>query len=108
MELSDKLPCGYDLHITSGFRCVEYNSNINGSSKYSKHCLGQAIDCHSPGIFLADFLSIAESIEAFYQGGIGVYDGDTLPRLHLDVRMTGKARWYKHNGVFVKSKNLFT
>jgi hypothetical protein len=37
------------IHISSGYRSLELNKAIKGSSKTSQHCLGQAIDIDMDG-----------------------------------------------------------
>ena len=86
-ELRDKL--GGPLTISSGFRCKRYNAAIGGA-KESQHTLGMAADMLVPEGWTPETLAeLAESIDVFREGGIGIYP----TWVHVDVRMTGKARW---------------
>jgi len=97
--LEEIMPRGYDLHITSGYRCRKNNKKSGGVSD-SEHLFGRAIDLYCPQLHILDLLYIALQISSFK--GIGLYIDCKIPRLHLDVRSTTKqARWCKKNGVFV-------
>ena len=105
-ELEELIPLESDIIITSGYRCKEHNFNEGGGT-FSKHLTGQAIDFYITLMDVQDMLLLTESVEYFYNGGIGYYIGDPIDRIHADVRISGKARWYKHKGVFVNHKGLF-
>ena len=79
------------LTITSGFRCNRHNAAVGGADN-SLHTLGMAADVIPPeSISPEQMAAIAEEIDRFKNGGIGIY-----PKwVHLDVRKNGKARWRK-------------
>jgi uncharacterized protein YcbK (DUF882 family) len=79
------------LTITSGFRCNRHNAAVGGADN-SLHTLGMAADVIPPENMSPEQMAvIAEEIDRFKNGGIGIY-----PKwVHLDVRRTGKARWRK-------------
>ncbi len=80
---------GEPLYISSGFRCLTHNRLV-GSSDTSQHAKGYAADILCvPNMSISTMASIAESIHAFNQGGIGQYPSF----LHLDVRLGSPARW---------------
>jgi uncharacterized protein YcbK (DUF882 family) len=82
---------GRPLSITSGFRCRRHNATIGGE-ELSFHTLGMAADVACPdGISPGQLAALAEGIDLFRDGGIGVYPS----WVHLDVRKNGKARWRK-------------
>jgi len=82
--------CKKPLVISSGYRCVPYNSLIGGAIT-SRHTMGTAADVMCPeGMNIFTFFEYALEIPVFKNGGIGVYHN----RLHLDIRGT-EARWYK-------------
>lgn len=100
-ELSNRLVghIGYrvPLVISSGFRCKKHNEEVQKEyddtytpfSSDSRHMYGDAADVFCPPEITVDkFKGIAETIDAFKNGGIGIYSN----RLHLDVRGT-RARW---------------
>ena len=77
------------VHITSGFRCLTYNRTLN-SLDTSQHPRGYAADiARIPNMSIDEMAALAETIDAFQQGGIGRYP----TFLHLDVRQDGSARW---------------
>jgi uncharacterized protein YcbK (DUF882 family) len=77
------------LTINSGFRCNRHNRAIGGAAQ-SFHRLGMAADIACPkGMTPETLAQAAEAIPAFHEGGIGIYPS----WVHLDVRITGKARW---------------
>ena len=79
------------LSIISGFRCNRHNEAVDGED-HSFHTLGMAADVACPdGISPTQLAALAEGIELFYQGGIGIYPS----WVHMDVRKNGKARWRK-------------
>jgi uncharacterized protein YcbK (DUF882 family) len=82
---------GKPLSITSGFRCNRHNTAIGGEDQ-SFHTLGMAADVACPdGISPGQLAALAEGIDLFREGGIGIYPS----WVHLDVRKNGKARWRK-------------
>lgn len=80
---------GKPLTISSGFRCKRHNRAIGGA-KDSLHTVAMAADVLVPeGWTPGAFAELAESIDVFRTGGIGVYP----TWVHVDVRTTGPARW---------------
>ncbi len=80
---------GKPLKISSGFRCRRHNARVGGSPR-SLHTLAMAADALTPdGISPSELAALAENIQAFREGGIGIYKA----WVHLDVRDTGRARW---------------
>ena len=75
------------IHITSGYRCFEYNRKVGGVAN-SYHCIGLAADIKVKGINLIELLGYAEEIDF---AGIGFYEKKNF--LHLDVRPTRRTRW---------------
>jgi uncharacterized protein YcbK (DUF882 family) len=75
------------IHITSGYRCFEYNRKVAGVAN-SYHCIGLAADIKVKDINLMELLSYAETIDF---NGIGFYEKKNF--LHLDVRPTKRTRW---------------
>jgi len=75
------------VFITSGCRCLRYNTKIHGADK-SFHMWGQASDIKIPGISPKQ---IADYLEKEYKGfyGIGRYKTFT----HIDIRSKRPARW---------------
>lgn len=75
------------VHISSGCRCLTYNTQIGGASK-SFHMWGQAGDIKVGG---ASPKQVADYLERMYKGwyGIGRYSTFT----HVDVRSGKPARW---------------
>lgn len=48
------------VYISSGYRCVNHNSNVDGS-RFSKHMLGMAIDLLTPDeLVYGDFVLLAQ------------------------------------------------
>jgi zinc D-Ala-D-Ala carboxypeptidase len=77
------------LRISSGFRCLVHNREI-GSTDASQHPRGYAADIRIiGGMTIQKMADVAESIEAFREGGIGLYE----TFIHVDVRKDGPARW---------------
>ena len=86
-ELRGKV--GAPLTITSGFRCITHNAKVGGAAD-SQHTIGLAADVLCPeGWSPERFAKLAETVEVFRKGGIGIYPG----RIHVDVRENGPARW---------------
>ena len=74
-------------HITSGYRCFEYNRKVGGVAN-SYHCIGLAADIRVKDVQLIELLGYAEEIDF---AGIGFYEKKNF--LHLDVRPTKRTRW---------------
>ena len=86
-ELRDKV--NRPLTISSGFRCKRHNAAIGGA-KNSQHMYAMAADVLVPeGWTPGTLAELAESIDAFREGGIGIYP----TWVHVDVSTSGKARW---------------
>jgi zinc D-Ala-D-Ala carboxypeptidase len=86
-ELREKT--GTMLVISSGFRCRRHNAEVGGEAE-SQHTLGMAADVLCPSGWTSERLArMAEMVEVFRRGGIGIYPG----RIHVDVREDGPARW---------------
>lgn len=78
---------GKAVTITSGYRTVNYNSKVSGSSAESKHCKGLAADIKISGVSPKTVAGYVETIMPD-SGGIGIYSNF----VHVDVRRD-KARW---------------
>jgi hypothetical protein len=86
------------LKILSGYRDPNHNAEIGGAEK-SQHVFGRAADVALPkGLSLAEAYKIADSIPAFKNGGIGLYEKEQF--IHLDSRGT-RARWARVGGKYV-------
>jgi len=85
------------VRISSGYRCPEHNQAIGGATR-SQHLLGTAADIAVRGLTPAAMFSLAEEVEAFRNGGIGVYPDKGF--IHVDVR-DGRARWGQLDGKYV-------
>ena len=81
---------GAPITVTSGFRCWEWNKQVGGVEK-SKHTEGMAADIVVAGHLPVEVADLAERIEVFSHGGIGIYTDQGF--VHLDVRHDGPARW---------------
>ena len=80
---------GQPIHINSGFRCLVYNRYI-GSNDSSQHPRGYAADIgRLSGMTIGEMTAVAESIDAFKNGGIGTYE----TFIHVDIRPDGPSRW---------------
>jgi len=80
---------GRPIKINSGYRCAEHNATIGGAP-HSQHKLGRAADIVIVGLTLNEMFELAEQIEPFHNGGIGVYHRKGF--IHLDNR-NRRARW---------------
>jgi uncharacterized protein YcbK (DUF882 family) len=87
--------------VDDGYRCPEHNAEVGGVNG-SQHTLGLAADIRIAGLTLQQQYDRAKSIPAFFDGGIGVYDGGFI---HVDVR-NGKARWARKGGVYLGLNTL--
>ena len=88
---------GLPVRVTSGYRCPEHNRAIGGATR-SQHLLGTAADISVRGMTSAEMYRLAEDVEAFSNGGIGVYPDKGF--IHVDVR-DGRARWGQLDGKYV-------
>jgi uncharacterized protein YcbK (DUF882 family) len=83
-----KLKKDTPLIINSGFRCNRHNK-AEGCAANSQHTLGTGADVRTPaGMTDDEFAELAERVEVFSNGGIGIYNG----RIHVDVRRQ-EVRW---------------
>lgn len=93
---------GTPLIINCPGRCPSHNTDVGGARE-SLHLPDEAeytraVDCHLVGMPLYKQYLFAGRIDAFCEGGIGVYvDDETGLYLHLDVR-DAPARWARLNG----------
>ena len=78
---------GKPVYITSGCRCLRYNTRIGGASK-SLHMWGQAADIRVSGV---SPWRVATYLEATYNGLYGI--GRYITFTHIDIRSKGPARW---------------
>lgn len=81
---------GAPVIIHDAYRCPTHNAAVGGVS-HSRHVEGQAADLSIDGKSYEEMYRLALEVPALEEGGIGVYD--TPPRLHVDVREGGRARW---------------
>lgn len=90
--------------VNSGVRCVRHNHRVGGSPR-SQHVIdsGNGIFCgHAADIVVArcdvaTVYTLAQNVEQFRNGGIGVYPEDGF--IHVDVRGHA-ARWGRVNGYY--------
>ncbi len=82
--------------IHDGYRCPAHNQEVGGVTN-SEHTRGQAADVSISGLTLQQMFELALQVPAFFNDGIGAYDGSFL---HLDVRPRA-ARWARVNGRYV-------
>lgn len=75
------------IHIQSGYRTKEYNSNCSGASPRSQHLTASAADIKVNGMSPADVYKLCDKLVGA-RGGVGKYKGFT----HVDVRGY-RARW---------------
>lgn len=78
---------GQPVTITSGYRTVSYNKQVDSSSSKSQHCNGMAADIKVNGYSPATVAAYAETLLP-NTGGIGIYN----TFVHIDVRAV-KSRW---------------
>ena len=75
------------IHIQSGYRTKEYNSNCSGASPRSQHLTASAADIKVKGMSPAAVYKLCDKLVGA-RGGVGKYKGFT----HVDVRGY-RARW---------------
>lgn len=80
------------LRVNSGYRAPKHNAAIGGSPK-SQHVHGRAADLSTHRVSVEALAALAEKVDAFSQGGIGVYPEEGF--VHVDVRGE-RARWTGH------------
>lgn len=88
--------------ITSGYRSPAHNEQVGGA-QYSYHTTGEAADIKVAGLSVFELYTLADQVEAFGDGGIGIYDGGFV---HVDVRY-GRARWGRVAGNYVSIAEFF-
>jgi len=88
---------GRPVVVTSAYRCPERNRRVGGA-RNSLHVQGRAADVRIPGLSVREMFALADRVEAFHQGGIGVYPDEVF--IHVDVRGK-KARWARMDGRYV-------
>jgi uncharacterized protein YcbK (DUF882 family) len=87
---------GVPVIIDDAYRCPLHNKEVGGVSG-SQHLFGKAADIHAVGKTLQQMYDAAKTVPAFFNGGIGVYDGNFI---HVDVRGV-TARWARVNGKYI-------
>ena len=88
--------------ITSGYRCAKENERVGGV-EHSYHTRGMAADIHIKYMLVRQMYKAALKVEAFRNGGIGLYPDNKF--VHVDVR-SGHARWAKVKGDDGKLKQV--
>lgn len=73
--------------VTAGLRCIEQNKRVGGRPN-SQHLKGNAADISIRHMKIFDLLLAADTVDAFRNGGIGIYNH----HIHVDVRGY-EARW---------------
>jgi uncharacterized protein YcbK (DUF882 family) len=89
---------GRPVVVSSGLRCPAHNKAVGGAAD-SKHVTGQAADVRVPGLTLREAYDAAIAVDAFRNGGVGVYPDPGERFLHLDVGPC--RRWGRMNGRYV-------
>lgn len=96
------------VYPTSGYRSPAHNAEVGGVG-HSEHMEGKACDLKIKvnGRWLTTFelFVLAEEIDEFRNGGIGIYPGEDF--IHVDVRGT-RARWSRVNGIYVATNEFLT
>lgn len=101
LELAREL-LALPIHIESGCRCPDRNKEVGGA-KASHHLTtpekpGEAADITVSGYAPnALYLALVRNVPQFRGYGVDTERG----YLHVDVRMTGPARWKYKNGVVI-------
>lgn len=92
---------GKPITVTSGYRCIVHNKNVNGAVS-SRHTKGQAADIVVKGVESREVAKYAESIGI---KGIGLYETDKDGHfVHIDTRET-KYFWYGQSEKAVSTFN---
>ncbi len=86
-----RLIAGRPIKVNSGYRCAKHNKAVGGAS-HSQHLVGRAADIVIAGLTLNEMVELAERIDVFHNGGIGVYLQAGF--IHVDSRGY-RARWKK-------------
>jgi len=90
---------GVPIRVVSGYRCPKHNAEVGGA-KNSYHLRGMAADIVIGELDVYRMALLAEQIEEFRGGGLGIYPDVNPPFIHVDVR-DGRARWAKVGGKYV-------
>ena len=90
---------GVPIRVVSGYRCPEHNREVGGA-KNSYHLQGKAADIVIEGLDVYRMALLAEQIDEFRSGGLGIYPDTNPPFIHVDVR-EARARWAKVAGKYV-------
>ena len=90
------------IFITSAYRCPNHNKKVGGAN-FSYHTKGMAADIHIKYMLVKQMYKAALKVEAFRNGGIGLYPDNKF--IHVDVR-PGHARWAKVRGDNGKMKQV--
>jgi uncharacterized protein YcbK (DUF882 family) len=85
---------GQPISVTSGCRCQEHNRRVGGT-RNSRHLTGHAADVTVRGLSPVDVYREALGVQAFRDGGIGIYSDRGFT--HLDIRPVA-ARWAEVGG----------
>lgn len=85
---------GKPIIVNCGYRCPEHNKAVGGV-KRSQHLFGNAADIVIKGLDPIQMYHLANRINFFCNGGIGIYPESGF--IHVDVR-NGRARWAYLNG----------
>lgn len=112
----DETPCCRAVLVTGGGRCDDRNAVLfrkNLAGEFSSHrfnpnrgMYSEAGDFVFIGARTDKVLQQVEKIPAFANGGVGVYldkRKGKRDRIHLDVRRSGRARWWFVDGKKVSS-----
>ena len=88
---------GVPIKVVSGYRCPKHNAEVGGA-KNSYHLRGMAADIIIQGLDVFKMALLAEQIDEFRFGGLGIYPEQGF--IHVDVR-PHRARWAKVGGEYV-------
>ncbi len=92
---------GVPVHISSAYRCEDYNEKAGGSEK-SNHKKGMAADIWVEG-YLKEPRTVAQYAESIGIRGIGLYEGSrNMWFVHIDSREK-KFFWESHENTPVES-----
>lgn len=86
---------GYPLTVNDAKRCAAENARVGGAP-HSQHMECRAADLSSAQHVPSELAWLANTVDAFHQGGIGTYDAEHGNFVHVDYRPNGPARWLNH------------
>ena len=89
---------GVPIRVVSGYRCPKHNAEVGGA-RNSYHLQGKAADIVIEGLDVYRMALLAEQIDEFRSGGLGIYPDVNPPFIHVDVR-DARARWAKVGGKY--------